>query len=150
MYDINITPQPPLEPGDYVSIRNENRQKFEPQWRAPFRVRRATPIDTYQLTNTKGQIMLVLYHRNRLNKVKVGAVPPTTPWYDKQIIPSIETNEEVDDATTTNPGVLETEVGSNVVRDAPEAPARRDTTLGGVPRRHFEPNTNVVRRKANQ
>jgi hypothetical protein len=94
--------------------------------------------------------MPVLYHRDRLNKVKIGAVSRTTPWYDKQTIPSIETNEEVDDATTINPGVLKTEGGSNVVCDAPQAPARRDIKLGGVPRRHFEPNTNVVRRKANQ
>jgi hypothetical protein len=37
----------------------------------------------------------------------------------------------------------------NVVRDAPEASPRRDITLGGVRRRHFDANTNVVRRKAN-
>jgi hypothetical protein len=103
-------------------------------------------MDTYQLTTTKGEIMPVLYHRDRLKKVNIGALPPTTPWYDKQIAQTTENDEELEDAVTSNPGVLETEGGSNVVHDASETPLRRETTLGGIPRRSFKPNMKVVRR----
>jgi hypothetical protein len=57
-----------------------------------------------------------------------------------------ENDEELEDAVTSNPGVLETEGGSNVVHDASETPLRRETTLGGIPRRSFKPNMKVVRR----
>jgi hypothetical protein len=36
-----------------------------------------------------------------------------------------------------------------VVFDVPKVPDRGEITLGGLPRRHFEPNMNAVRRKVN-
>lgn len=114
---------------------------------APFQVRRATPMDTYQLTTTKGEVMPALYHRDRLKKANVVAIPPSIPWHEKQISEATADNEELEEAVNANSGVLETKGGSNIVRDSSETPLRREMTLGGVPRRSFVPNKGVVKRR---
>jgi hypothetical protein len=148
MYNINIDPLPPVEPTTWVLKRNEVGKKLEPNWTGPYQVTRQRPLDTYELTDTKGNRLSSLVHRNRLISANVGATPPTTAWYETRRPEIISSNKVTPTtpaescANNSEPGGSQLKEGSNVVSEEGqkrEQLTKRDKTLGGAPRRSFRP-----------
>ncbi|KAL1914164.1 uncharacterized protein VTP21DRAFT_10268 [Calcarisporiella thermophila] len=78
-YDAVVNPRP-LQVGDFVLVRFQDKQKFEPRWEGPFKIVRCCPLGTYQLENAKGEVKLDLVHGDRL---KLATLQPDKfkTWY---------------------------------------------------------------------
>ena len=55
-----------LKEGQWVLLRNESRQKFEPQWFGPYKVLKRHTLGTYALQTPDRRILKNLIHGNRL------------------------------------------------------------------------------------
>jgi len=170
-YDKTITPEPPLEPNTYVLRRNEPAKKYEPKWTGPYKILRALSNDLYELEDARGVKQSSLVHRDRLVPARIGALPPSLPWYETKRSRLEETIVEIGSPPTTEPGGSHFKEGSNVTDDIQEDPVvesatrlstsslgaerqtevaqppKRTTTLGGIPKRSFLPTVPKERRR---
>ena len=80
LFDLDVE-KDELKEGEWVKLLNEKRMKFEPKWIGPFKIRRQTPLGTYQLEDPTGQIKNDLVHRSRLDRYRVDPnKPPERLW----------------------------------------------------------------------
>lgn len=101
-YDRRVT-EDPLQPGEWVLIRNERKQKFEFPWIGPYKVERATPLGTYQLREPSGQLKEDLVHRGRLQRCHVDSQrPPRTFWTPDFIRRRVEDVTSATDVSSGN------------------------------------------------
>ena len=56
----------PLDVGTWVLVRNEVKQKFEPQWFGPYKVVKSHPLGTYALAEPGGRVLRNLINGRRL------------------------------------------------------------------------------------
>ncbi|KZZ95139.1 Ribonuclease H-like protein [Ascosphaera apis ARSEF 7405] len=71
-----------FQPGDWVLVRHETKEKFEPQWFGPFKVLTAHPLGTYALQEPQGRVMKNLVNGARL--VKANVENPESLWSSSQ------------------------------------------------------------------
>lgn len=71
-----------FQPGDWVLVRHETKEKFEPQWFGPFKVLTAHPLGTYALQEPQGRVMKNLVNGARL--VKANVDNPEQLWSSSQ------------------------------------------------------------------
>lgn len=55
-----------LQPGKWVLVRNEAKQKFESQWFGPYKILKAHPLGTYALAEPGGRVLKNLVNGRRL------------------------------------------------------------------------------------
>ncbi|KAG0153432.1 hypothetical protein PDIDSM_5285 [Penicillium digitatum] len=55
-----------LQPGKWVLVRNEAKQKFESQWFGPYKILKAHPLGTYALAEPGGRVLRNLVNGRRL------------------------------------------------------------------------------------
>jgi hypothetical protein len=63
-----------LQRGSYVLIRNEAKQKFEPNWLGPLVIDQVLPNGLFEIKSLQGQKYGTRIHRDRLKLAKVLAV----------------------------------------------------------------------------
>ena len=69
-WDAAITPIQ-YKPDDYVLVRAENQLKWQGKWFGPYRVRRAMPLNTYELETPQKKKLELLVGGDRLKQARV-------------------------------------------------------------------------------
>ena len=87
---------PPLDPGTYVLVRDENPRKLRPKWFGPYKVIMAATIGTYALEDCKGRVVRSLIHGSRLLPLNPAIIDSSTgQWKSSFNSDKIRTNYEL-------------------------------------------------------